>query len=383
MCGFVKRALRSFTLIELLVVVAIIAILAAMLLPALAAAREKSRRSVCAGNLRQMGMAMESYLGDYGGYFPAWTGYGGRTDGAGANYAERGVYKDPVSGIAVDVLTQNTMYAPTDLASCWRYQGLWMRHIGKGAQQTARTPVDGDLRVAPMGLGFLLASGYLSDARSYYCPSASDMPLAAPTETWYCNYTLSDWNTAGGFGPKVLTHGRWPKKTNNPLATHCNHQVACQYVYRGIPESNPWSGSNFTVMYTKPLVFAGVGCPPFKTTRILGSRVLVSDSFCQARTFVQNNRIRGAADGIYGHRDGYNVLYGDWHTAWYGDAQQRLIWQYYDTSPANLPCLSFMNTYSGSIMAGWSLSQKEAVAGIWWHGFDVAAEIDTDAAKRY
>jgi len=61
---------KGFTLIELLVVIAIIAILAAILFPVFAKARDKAQSTACLSNVKQIGLALQMYLGDWDGYYP-------------------------------------------------------------------------------------------------------------------------------------------------------------------------------------------------------------------------------------------------------------------------------------------------------------------------
>lgn len=361
----VRRGNRfnGFTLIELLVVIAIIAILAGMLLPALASAREKARRASCMSQLNQMSKGLESYCGDYGSYYPTWPGDG------------KNIWRDPYwsnGGGSYSDSTGQTVYTADTTSGNYMLPNHFTA-LGFGVNiDTAAQWNPGYLHCAPFGLGYLVVGGYASDLRNYYCPSMGDNKRSRNLIAGYnsgrggCSVsTVTEVRALGGFDARALTNGdylAWVKTLPNGASvgnwfrdqastTRCGAWLLArgaqgatpttnlpdiltegQFMYRNIGigvvfSGSPWN-SSYEMAWTSPVVKSYAGCAAFKTQKLLGQRSIVSDEWSRTSGEVGATPVPLPGRGAYAHREGYNVLYGDGSTRWFGDPMLRL--QYID-----------------------------------------------------
>jgi prepilin-type N-terminal cleavage/methylation domain-containing protein/prepilin-type processing-associated H-X9-DG protein len=117
---------RGFTLIELLVVIAIIAILAAILFPVFAQAREKARQSACLSNLKQIGTGLMMYTQDYDEAFPCnWFGGLWPTTPDGKQYKW-------MDAIYPYVKNEQVFTCPSDGTTRKKY--IFFQHLAKSSQ---------------------------------------------------------------------------------------------------------------------------------------------------------------------------------------------------------------------------------------------------------
>ena len=217
-----KSSQQGFTLIELLIVIAIIAILAAILFPVFARARENARRSSCQSNLKQIGIGIMMYTQDYDEFFPIQPGGGSAEAYTYYTYIKNiAVIRCPSKTFADDSLTVRG-YASNPLIM--RVQST-TNIIGIGPN--TRFVSQGAL-VSPAKTYLMMDAGFYTihptyatnpNGNNFYLPGAGSYGIAQSAST--LDEYVSDFQTGRHFtGVNILFtdgHVKW-NKSSVPLA---------------------------------------------------------------------------------------------------------------------------------------------------------------------
>ena len=219
MGGIIMNGKKSFfTLIELLIVVAIIAILAGMLLPALNQARGMAQKSACSANLKQISLGLLTYAGDHHEFFPPWrrlvTGdeYSHYYDVLGKSYLGIETWKThftvahytknlPAGGYA-----RNMLLCP-NLVNSHYGTNYMINHTFSGDSGSPANFVSLKRVTKPSGSGMLLETGMKTKDTRHTAGSQS-MSLSTPCR-FSTNNDITPWSATSGYtGNVVFPHSR-------------------------------------------------------------------------------------------------------------------------------------------------------------------------------
>jgi len=223
------KKIKGFTLVELLVVVSIIAILLAVLMPAMSKAREIAKRTICSSQIKQIGVGMAAYAMGFDDKMP-WSG-GIKND----------VPDDSVDESSLHPFTVYRCGHPGKSGNDDVYQDK-STACACGAIGTYGKPI-------AMRLGCLFAGKFIQDGKVFYCPSAQG------EDRRYDSYTLVSNTTA-----KIGGNTQWgmPHQAYNLDVANSNDWIRVGYDYypidRKITGRRPYDGMTTISSYRVPIV---------------------------------------------------------------------------------------------------------------------------------